>query len=69
MIDVRVIPTENMEKIECDLHSIIGKFKGIELEKLITGDSHSVDVSDSRIQLFRRIAKNLYGIEVGTVKR
>eukprot|EP01080_Neovahlkampfia_damariscottae_P006658 gene6658-10823_t len=68
MIDVRIVPTENMDKVVDDLQSITKKFDGVELKKLITGDSHSVDTNDSRIQMFRKIAKDLYDIDVGYVK-
>ena len=69
MIDVRIVPTENIDTVVEDLQKIVRRFDGVELKKLISGDSHSVDVNDSRIQMFRKIAKDLYQIDVGYVKR
>ena len=66
-IDIRYPPSIKAEKIYADLQAIVRKHPHVAIEKIIEGSPSQVDQELVYYKKFRQIAKELYGIEVGTM--
>jgi len=67
-IDIRYPPDISPEALYAKMVEITKQYEGVTLEKIIGGSSHHVDLRLSYFQNFRKLAHDLYGIKVGSVK-
>lgn len=67
LIDIRFPPSSgDVVKIYTDIQDIVNQHPGVSLERIAEGLPHQEDLSGRYFQSFRLLAKQLYGIEVGS---
>lgn len=67
-IDIRFPPSVSPDDLFARVHAITQRYDRVEVEKINGGSPHQVDVSHKAFQKFRDLAKEMYGIEVGTMR-
>lgn len=67
-LDIRFPPTENAVQMLSKVQSITNKYPEVTVEKLLEGLPRQADLNLRPFKQFKALAKNLYGIEVGSIR-
>ncbi|MCE5316133.1 MAG: M20/M25/M40 family metallo-hydrolase, partial [Parachlamydia sp.] len=66
-LDIRFPPSLSSEDICARVHKIARRHDRINVEKINGGSPHQVDLSNAAFQKFRDLAREMHGIEVGSM--
>lgn len=66
-LDIRFPPSQTVDQIYKKMSLVVSQYEQVTIEKMKTGSAYKADISNEYFQKFKNRAKDLYGIEMGTV--